>query len=41
MGRSCSAHGGETRNTYKILVGNPKEKDHSEDLGVDGRTLKN
>jgi hypothetical protein len=27
---------GETRNAYKILVGNPEGKDHLEDLGVDG-----
>jgi hypothetical protein len=28
------------RNAYKILVGKPGERDHSEDLGVDGRILK-
>jgi len=26
------------RNTYKYLVGNLKERNHLEDLGVDGRT---
>jgi hypothetical protein len=26
----------EIRNAYKILVGKPEGKDHSEDLGVDG-----
>lgn len=24
----------------QVLVGNPKERDHSEDLGVDGNILK-
>jgi hypothetical protein len=27
------------RNTYKILVGKPEERDHSEDRGVDGNTI--
>jgi hypothetical protein len=27
------------RNTYKILVGKPKGRDHSEDLGIDGRII--
>jgi hypothetical protein len=31
---------GEVRNAYKILVGKPEERDHSEDLSVDGRILK-
>jgi hypothetical protein len=31
---------GEMRNAYKILVGKPEGKNHSEDLGVDGRMLK-
>ena len=32
---------GEKRNAYKYLVGNLKERNHLEDLGVDGRmTLK-
>jgi hypothetical protein len=30
---------GEIRNAYKILVGNLKGKDHSKDLGVDGRII--
>jgi hypothetical protein len=29
----------EEREVYKILVGNPKESDHSEDRGVDGRMV--
>jgi hypothetical protein len=33
------AHTGGTRNAYRILDGNLKERDHSEDLGVDGRTI--
>jgi hypothetical protein len=28
---------GEERKVYKALVGKPKEGDHSEDQGVDGR----
>jgi hypothetical protein len=27
---------GETRNAYRILVGNQKERDHREDKGVGG-----
>jgi hypothetical protein len=30
---------GKMRNSYKILVGNLKERDHSEDLSVDGRII--
>jgi hypothetical protein len=30
---------GEMRNAYKILVGNLNEKDHSENLGVDGKIV--
>jgi hypothetical protein len=29
----------EMRNKYKTLVGNPKGRDHSKDLGVDGRII--
>jgi hypothetical protein len=29
---------GERKNAYKIMVGNPEGKSHSEDLGVDGMT---
>jgi hypothetical protein len=28
---------GEDRKVYKVLVGSPKEEDHLEDQGVDGR----
>jgi hypothetical protein len=28
---------GEGRNVYRVLVGKPEEKDHSEDQDVDGR----
>jgi hypothetical protein len=28
---------GEMRNAYKILVGELERKNHSEDLGIDGR----
>jgi hypothetical protein len=30
---------GEMIHAYKILIGNLEERDHSEDLGVDGRIL--
>jgi hypothetical protein len=30
---------GEVRNAYKISVGKPKGRDHSEDLGEDGRIV--
>jgi hypothetical protein len=29
----------DTRNAYEILVGNLKGGDHSEDIGIDGRTV--
>jgi hypothetical protein len=29
---------GEERKVYRVLVGKPKERDHSEDQSVDGRT---
>ena len=31
---------GQIRNLYMVLVGKSKERDHSEDLGIDGRILK-
>jgi hypothetical protein len=30
---------GQKRNAYNILVGNLKERDHLEDIGVDGRVI--
>jgi len=33
------ARTGEIRNTYSIVVGNAKLRDHSEDLGLDGRII--
>jgi hypothetical protein len=30
---------GEMRSAYKMLVGNLKGRNHSEDLGVDGRII--
>jgi hypothetical protein len=30
---------GEMRNSYKVLVVNMKEIDHSEELGVDGKII--
>jgi hypothetical protein len=32
-------HMGELRSAYKILVENLKGRDHSEDLGIDGRII--
>jgi hypothetical protein len=29
----------EMRNAYNILIGKPKGKKHSEDLGVDGKII--
>jgi hypothetical protein len=37
MGRACSTHERGMRNAFKILVGNLKGRDYSEELGVDGR----
>jgi hypothetical protein len=31
---------GQIRHLYMVLVGKSKERDHSEDLGIDGRILK-
>jgi hypothetical protein len=31
------ARKGEERKVYKVLVGKPKKRNHSEDQGVDGR----
>jgi hypothetical protein len=33
------AHKGEMRDVYQLLVGKAKGKCHSEDLGVDGKTI--
>jgi hypothetical protein len=30
---------GEMINAYIILIGNPKGRDHLEDLGIDGRII--
>jgi hypothetical protein len=30
---------GEGRGAYRILVGKPEERNHLEDLGVDGRII--
>jgi hypothetical protein len=30
---------GEMRNAYNVLVGRPEEKNHLEDLGIDGRII--
>jgi hypothetical protein len=38
MGGTCRAHE-VMRNAYKILFGNLEEREHSENLGVDGRII--
>jgi len=38
MGGAFSLHG-SSGSEYKIFVGIPKERDHSEDVGVDGKTI--
>jgi hypothetical protein len=30
---------GETRNAYNVLVGKCEDRDHLEDLGIEGRIL--
>jgi len=37
MDRTCSM--GVMRNAYKILIENLKGREHSEDLGVDGKII--
>jgi hypothetical protein len=40
MGGACGAlGGGGDRNPYRVLVGNAKEKEHLENLRIDGRKL--
>jgi hypothetical protein len=39
MGEAWNTHG-EVRNEYETLVGKLKGRDHLEDLGIDGRTIK-
>jgi hypothetical protein len=34
-----AAYMGQLRNIYKSLVRKPEGRDHSEDLGVDGRVI--
>jgi hypothetical protein len=30
---------GERTDVYRVLVGNPRERDHLEDTGIDGRII--
>jgi len=40
MGGACATYSGEERRgTYKVLVRKPEERDHLEDVGVDGRII--
>jgi len=38
MGGACGTCGGQER-SYRILVGDLRERDHLEDLGVDGKII--
>ena len=38
MGSECGTHG-ERRGAYRVPVGNLRERDHLEKLGVDGRII--
>ena len=38
MSGACSTYG-KRRVVYRVLVGNLREKDHLEDLDVDGRVI--
>jgi len=38
MGEACSTQR-EMRNAYKILAGKPEGRDHSEDIGVNGKLI--
>ena len=38
MGVACSMFG-ERRGVYKVLGGNPRERNHLEDPSVDGRII--
>jgi hypothetical protein len=39
MGGACGTHGGEERCIQSFGGGHLKERDHLEDLGVDGRII--
>ena len=39
MGGACSAHGGEERRLQGFGGRNLRDKDHSEDPGVDGKII--
>jgi hypothetical protein len=41
MGGACISRMSETRVAHKVLVGNLKRKNHSEDLVIDGRIYYN
>jgi hypothetical protein len=34
-----TARMGEVRNAYSVLIERPEERDHSEDLGVNGKLI--
>jgi len=38
MARACGTMG-DKRGGYRVLVGDPRERDHLEDLDVDGRVI--
>jgi hypothetical protein len=38
MGRTCGMYGGN-RGTYRVLMGKRRERDHFNDLDLDGRII--
>jgi hypothetical protein len=38
MARACVTYG-DRRGAYRVLCGDMRERDHCEDLGVDGRII--
>jgi len=40
MGEACDIYMGQIENLCMVLVGKSRERDHSEDLGIDVRILK-
>jgi len=40
IGGACGTYGEKDINTYRVLVGGaPKKREHSEDLGIYGKTI--
>jgi len=39
MGEASGTYGGERRTVYRVLLGNMREREHLEDLGVDDSVM--